>query len=150
MAPRKKTPVKRTSAKRKAVPKKKIKLEQWHKTMIAILATAAVFGLGGKMISGVKNTAASIDDHWTRSDKFDKATSALVDTDIKLDEKIKLVGQRLDLKITQDKVDWRQKRMNQLMAQYGSFQKMPELARAEYLKLQNEINDLRAGKFISF
>jgi len=134
-----------TKKKKKPAAKKKskFKLEQWHKTMIIILTTAAVFGLGGRVINGIVGACASIDNRWTHTEKFEVKTAELAD-------EIQLVGQRLQQKITQDQVDWRQKRMAELLSKYGSFQSMPEDARSEYLRLQKEIEDLRAGKQLAF
>jgi len=133
-------------AKKKAAPKKPSrwsKMQEWHKLMVVILATAAVLGLGGKVISFVGDTCASIDQRWTHNEVFQVKTA-------ELEEDIQLVGQRLQQKITQDKIDWRHKRMAYLMSQYGSFEKMPPLAREEYLRLQKEIQDLREGKQLAF
>lgn len=148
MAPKKKKkpPRKKAPAKRRTAARSKgrwQKMQDWHKMMIAILATAAVLGLGGKVINYVGDACSSIDQRWTHNEVFKAKTS-------ELDEEIKLVGQRLQQKITQDKIDWRHKRMSQLMSQYGSFQKMPPPAREEYLRLQKEIQDLRAGKQLAF
>ena len=152
MPPRKKTPVKKKAVRRKRVPpiRKKFQLKQWHGIMIAILATAAVITLGFKAISGSREIVHKWDSRWVHSQDYDKATEALVDTDIKLGEKIQLVAQRLDQKITQDKIDWRWKQMQELMSKFGSFEKMPQWARDKYLGLQKEINDIKTGKKLAF
>jgi hypothetical protein len=119
------------------------KLQEWHKMMVVILATGAVFGLGGKVINGCKEAVSSIDNRWTHNEVFVEKTTDL-------QEEIQLVGQRLQQKIVQDQVDWRQKRMAELLSQYGSFEKMPKHARDEYLRLQQEIEKLRSGKKLAF
>ena len=132
--------------KKKAAPKKQSrwsKMQDWHKTMVVILATAAVLGLGGKVISFVGDAASSVDNRWTHREVFQKTTA-------ELKENIQLVGQRLQQKITQDQIDWREKKMNQLMTQFGSFEKMPQWARDKYLELQKQINDIRSGKKLAF
>ena len=140
MTKKKTTPKKRTPSKKKG---RWQKMQEWHKTMVVILATAAVLGLGGKVISFVGDAASSVDNRWTHSEVFQVKTA-------ELEEEIQLVGQRLQQKITQDKIDWRHKRMAYLLSQYGSFEKMPPLAREEYLRLQKEIQDLRSGKQLAF
>lgn len=141
-------PKKKVSAKRKprAKPKKQSRwsrLADWHKVMITILATAAVFSLGGKAINACSNAFRSIDDRWAHKDTFMERTQ-------ELDEDIKLVGARLDQKIKQDAIDWRWKQMQELLNQFGSFEKMPKWAREKYSGLQKEINDIKAGRMPAY
>lgn len=54
-----------------------------------------------------------------------------------------LTSARLDNKIIQDKIDWLEFKIEELLAKYGSYDRMPPAAQAWFRSLQKQLRDWR-------